>query len=274
MSQKKATKAFQIFSLDDFNSFIVSSESVNEVNEDNEVNEVNLDNDVVYEIGSNDNNKDNKDNNDNKDNKDKKDFYRLCSDHSKIVTLNNITLQIENNLSKLDKLIEGTRNNYFIKCIRDSFRKNYKILYKAWSSDNIEEFNDIKDITGKEYNKRNRRNNNKPDFSNSLKTQYNVYRKELMILKKIEKFIKEDEHVKEVVLDVIGNVLDDVKEEVEKNGKKYYQNDHYNINEIVMTLGEDKWFLLIEGIANLEMVEERIRKCYENMGWIANEIFV
>ena len=254
-----------MLSLDEFNSSIIDTTLTEYDNEED-----NMDN--LGKTG----NTDNTDNTGSQynDNTNKKDFYTLCSDHSKIVILNNIALQFENGFSKLDTLIQGTRNNCFIECIRNSFRKNYKILYKAWSSDNIDDFNDIKDITGKEYNKRNRKNKNKPDFSNSLKTQYNIYRKELMILKKIEKFIKDDEHVKEVVLDVIGNVLDDVKEEVEKNGKRYYQNDHYNINEIVVFLGEDKSFLLIEGIANLEMVEERIRKCYENMGWIANEIFV
>lgn len=200
----------------------------------------------------------------------KKDFYTMCSDYSKILVLNNITAQLENGFWRLEHLIRDTKRNETVKRAVGSLRKNYNLLYEEWTSDN----NDIKDMTGKEYNKRVRRNKNKPDFSTSFKTQYNLYRKELIILRKIEKFIRDDEHVKEVVLDVVGDVLDDVKEEIEKNGKKHYQNDYYLIKDVVNCLGEDQTFLLMEGIANLEMIEERIRKCHENMGRIANEIFV
>lgn len=200
-----------------------------------------------------------------------KDLTTACADFNRILVLNSVMAQMKNGFFRMHRLVEGIKSTKFIEEMNDQIDSNYKILYDMWSSNQVQEYNEVEGEANVEEVE-------EVDEHATLKNQFHAYKKELEILNKIKKFIEDDIRIKDVILSVVSHAIDEEDEEEgegikfsDENKDKYY-NDYYVLYDIVRLFGDDHTLVLLDNLITLEKVENRIKTCYESMGWIANEI--
>lgn len=207
----------------------------------------------------------------------KKDLVTACADYNRVIVLNDIMWQLKDGLNRLGGLTEGIRSSQFIDIIQNHVDSNYKILYDAFTSDEVK---DIMNVSMKTHKRQMKIDTKLKDDSNKimLRNQFHAYKKELEILNRIKRFIEDDIRLKGVILSVVSNALDEDDEDdedakfINENKDKYY-NDYYVLCDIAHLNGDDHTLVLLDNFITLEKVEARIKTCYESMGWISEEIF-